>query len=108
MPQAEDTQINLIFPGGESLKIDATDIDALIQSFLPIPEDSTYYEEFCRAFHKKFGHKISRTGAYLLIQAKHNMIEEVKKNSHLPLEWFGITDQESLTESTDDSASSSD
>lgn len=83
----EDTIIRCKTPEGNVIEVDAMDIDSMVsevfqeynQSEIPIKE---YLGLMCDKFNQRYGYRMSKRSMDLLLEAKTNMLEDVKKNTY--------------------------
>lgn len=107
LPSEEDTRINLTFPDGSKLSVDAVDIDLLVMKCHPIPEDSNFITEFARQLKHAYGKNFSKAAANLIYDTKVTLLNTVKKNSSPLLEQLDSTEQEPYPSAPEPSDSSS-
>jgi len=83
----EDTIIRCKTPEGNVIEVDAMDIDNLVsevfqeynQPEIPIKE---YLTLVCNKFNERYGYRMSKRSMDLLLEAKTNLLENVKKNTY--------------------------
>lgn len=93
----EDTTINCNTPTGEVISVDAMDIDELLiqvyqdkeVNILPRTE---FLQLVCDKFKEKYNFSMSKRSMDMLIHVKHQMLEQVKKNSYPTEEPVSSTD----------------
>ena len=88
---SDDTLINCKTPTGETISIDAMDLDDMIADiYVSLNTDSmprtTFLSEMCDRFAQKYGFRMGKRSMDLLLEIKHDLLEKIKKNSYLEQE----------------------
>lgn len=98
----EDTIIRCKTPEGNVIEVDAMDVDNLVSEVfqeygtetIPIKE---YLGLVCAKFADKYGYKMSKRSMDLLLEAKTNLLENVKKNTYASFEPASSTESSQET-----------
>ena len=87
----DETLINCKTPTGDTISIDAMDLDDMIADvYMTLGVDKldrvSFLSEMCERFEQKFGFRMGRRSMDMLIEIKHGLLEKIKKNSYLESE----------------------
>lgn len=91
----EDTTINCNLPDGSKISVDALDLDELVAECYNGKVEMPYkelMELMCNKFAEKYNVSVSRRSMSLLLDLKHKILEDVKKNSYPEQESANSTD----------------
>lgn len=103
LPSIEDTQIKIVTTDpSKSFTVDILELDDVHGDAVTLSKKTNqpFYEMFASIFQERFGHSISKTAAFLLLQFKGQKLDELKKNCFQLQSSVDSTD--SLQDSTDD------